>query len=188
MLTHKGTQTLETDRLILRRPMPDDAESMYRNWASDPEVTKYLTWQPHENVALTRALLTQWNEECAQENVYSWLIVPKALGEPIGSIAVVQTKESADAFEVGYCLGKTWWHKGIMTEAFSAVIDYLFREVGANRISAEHDTKNPNSGAVMRKCGLCYEGTLRAYGHNTQGICDLAVYAILRADCENNRT
>ena len=43
MLTHKGTQTIETSRLILRRAVREDAEPMFRNWASDPEVTKYLT-------------------------------------------------------------------------------------------------------------------------------------------------
>lgn len=182
MLTHKGTNSLETDRLLLRRPTPDDAESMYKNWASDPEVTKYLTWQPHENVAMTRSLLTMWSEECEKSDCYQWLIVPRSLGEPIGSIAVVRTKESTDAFEIGYCLGRAWWHKGIMSEAFSAVIDYLFREIGANRICAEHDTNNPNSGAVMRKCGLSYEGTMRCAGHNSQGICDLALYAILRSE------
>lgn len=46
MLTHKGTQLIETERLILRRAVIEDAEPMYRNWASDPEVTKYLTWHP----------------------------------------------------------------------------------------------------------------------------------------------
>lgn len=187
MLTHKGTQPLETSRLLLRRPTVEDAESMYKNWASDPAVTKFLTWKPHDNSALTRALLAMWSEECEKSDCYQWLIVPKGLAEPIGSIAVVCTKESTDAFEIGYCIGVPWWHKGIMSEAFSAVIDYLFREVGANRICAEHDTNNPHSGDVMRKCGLSYEGTMRSAGRNTQGICDLAVYAILRSDWENTR-
>ena len=47
MLIHKGTQTLETSRLTLRRVQRSDATSMFRNWASDPEVTKFLTWSPY---------------------------------------------------------------------------------------------------------------------------------------------
>ena len=43
-MRHCGTQLLETERLILRRFEIGDAEAMYRNWASDPDVTKYLTW------------------------------------------------------------------------------------------------------------------------------------------------
>ena len=50
MLTHKGTQTIETERLILRRALREDAEAMFRNWASDPEVTKYLTWPTYEKI------------------------------------------------------------------------------------------------------------------------------------------
>ena len=42
-MKHCGTQSIETERLVLRRFSIDDAEAMYRNWASDPEVTKYLT-------------------------------------------------------------------------------------------------------------------------------------------------
>ena len=63
MLTHKGTQTIVTDRLILRRAVMEDAEPMFRNWASDPEVTKYLTWPPHESVAVTQKILEGWVSE-----------------------------------------------------------------------------------------------------------------------------
>ena len=49
-MEHKGTVTLETPRLILRRLTLADAEPMYRNWASDPEVTKFLTWPTHSSV------------------------------------------------------------------------------------------------------------------------------------------
>lgn len=47
-MRHAGTQTLETDRLFLRQLLPEDAEQMYTNWASDPEVTRFLRWEPHK--------------------------------------------------------------------------------------------------------------------------------------------
>jgi ribosomal-protein-alanine N-acetyltransferase len=47
-MTHRDTVTLETERLILRRFEFDDAEAMYRNWANDPEVTKFMTWPTHD--------------------------------------------------------------------------------------------------------------------------------------------
>lgn len=59
-MKHCGTQLLETDRLILRRLVIEDAESMYYNWASDPEVTKFLTWPTHKNIDVTKALLNEW--------------------------------------------------------------------------------------------------------------------------------
>lgn len=52
-----GTKTIETKRLILRRFRIEDADDMYSNWASDPEVTKFLTWPTHESVEGTRELV-----------------------------------------------------------------------------------------------------------------------------------
>ena len=57
MLQHKGTQTIETSRLILRQARMEDAEVMFRNWANDAEVTKYLTWPPHGNMEVMKKVL-----------------------------------------------------------------------------------------------------------------------------------
>ncbi|MBQ9930584.1 MAG: GNAT family N-acetyltransferase [Oscillospiraceae bacterium] len=181
MLTHKGTKTIETTRLILRRAAREDAEAMFRNWASDQEVTKYLTWPTHENVETTQALLEGWAAEYTRDDYYHWMIVLKEIGEPIGSL-LVTTVGRAKSAHIGYCIGSPWWHKGIMSEALRAVMSYLFREVGYHRIESMHDPNNPHSGAVMRKCGMKYEGTARAADRNNQGICDAAYYAILRSE------
>ena len=187
MLTHKGTQTIETSRLLLRRAVREDAESMFHNWASDPEVTKYLTWPTYEKVETAYQILDLWASEYEKPNYYQWMIVLKELGEPIGSISVVRQNDRVEEAEIGYCIGSRWWHRGIMTEALNAVIVYLFTEVGMNRVAARHDPNNPHSGGVMRKCGMKYEGTHRACDRNNQGICDAAQYAILRSEWKRPR-
>ena len=187
MLSHKGTQPIETSRLILRRAVREDAEAMFRNWASDPEVTKYLTWPTYEKVETAYQILDLWASEYEKPDYYQWMIVLKELGEPIGSISVVRQNERVEEAEIGYCIGSRWWHRGIMTEALTAVIEYLFTEVGMNRVAARHDPNNPHSGGVMRKCGMKYEGTHRACDRNNQGICDAAQYAILRSEWKRPR-
>jgi ribosomal-protein-alanine N-acetyltransferase len=182
-MTHKGTFPLETERLILRRFTEADADAMFKNWSSDPEVSKFLTWQPHENKAVSESILHQWVSDYNNLYSYNWAIVPKTLNEPIGSISVVRSNMETETATIGYCIGKAWWHKGFITEAFTAVIKFLFEEVGVNRIEACHDPRNPNSGAVMKKCGLVYEGTNRQAGkNNMDGFCDEAWYAILYED------
>ncbi len=57
MLTHKGTQVLRTERLTLRPFRLSDAEAMFRTWANDERVTRFLTWQPHGTPEVTRTLL-----------------------------------------------------------------------------------------------------------------------------------
>ena len=178
MLKHKGTVRLETSRLILRRAQMEDAEPMFHNWANDKEVTKYLTWPPHSNIEVTQKVLESWVESYEKEDYYQWMIVLKEIHEPIGSI-MVSTVGRAQSAHVGYCIGKKWWHQGIMSETLKRVMDFLFDEVGYHRVEAMHDSNNPNSGKVMAKCGMKYEGTLRMADRNNQGICDACYYGLL---------
>ena len=178
-MRHGGTRQLETDRLILRPFRAEDGEAMFRNWAHDPEVTRYLTWQPHENAEASHAIAAMWEQESRKPESYQWAIVPRGQEEPIGSLSVVRMDEAVDAVELGYCIGRPWWGMGFTAEAVKAVIDYLIREVGAHRVAACHDVNNPRSGRVMEKAGMKKEGTLRASQRNNQGIVDVTVYSVL---------
>ncbi len=182
-MKHSGTMRLETKRLILRRFDLSDAEDAYHNWASDAEVTKFLTWPTHENIEATKGYM-QFNVDNYEKDIafYSWGIELKEIGQVIGGIGVVNINERAESVHIGYCIGKNYWNKGIMSEAFLAVIPYLFEVVGANRIDSRHDPRNPYSGKVMEKCGLTYEGTLRQSDRNNQGICDAAWYGLLKTE------
>lgn len=178
-----GTQRIETDRLILRRYKIEDADAMYKNWASDSEVTKFLTWQPHPSVDVSRSIIEDWLKEYSDKKYYQWAIVLKDNGnEPIGGISVVHMNEDISMVHIGYCLGRAWWRRGIMSEALKAVTDFMFDTVEVDRVESRHDPRNPNSGKVMQKCGMKYEGTLRSADWNNQGICDACYYALLRSE------
>ena len=186
-MKHSGTQTIETKRLILRRFQLSDCEAVFNNWAHDKDVTHFLTWPAHKDLSVTKMIVSDWVEQYKNSDFYQWAIVLKDSNEPIGSISVVNTDERCEAVEIGYCIGKKWWHQGITTEAFKGIIPYLFETVEANRIVGCHDPINKHSGQVMLKCGLQYEGTMRQASINNQGIVDLAVYAILRSDYEKRQ-
>lgn len=182
-MRHCGTKKLETERLILRRFVIEDAEAMYRNWASDSEVTKYLTWPPHDSVGTSKAVLNDWVARYSDESFYQWAIVPKEnRNQPIGSIGAVSLKEDISAAHIGYCIGRRWWHRGITSEALKAVMDFFFDEVEVNRVESRHDPRNSHSGMVMQKCGMKFEGTLRSSDRNNQGICDMCWYASLKSE------
>jgi ribosomal-protein-alanine N-acetyltransferase len=84
-------------------------------------------------------------------------------------------------------LGKHWWNKGIMSEALMELIKFFFEKVGVNRIELRHDPNNPNSGKVMAKCGMKFEGHLRQADKNNQGIVDTIYYGILAEDYFGNK-
>lgn len=184
-MKHLGTRKIETDRLILRRFTLDDAQAMYQNWACDPEVTKFLMWPTHSNIEVTRFVLTDWVASYENNDRYEWCITKKDDEVPIGSIGVVNINERANAMEIGYCISRNDWHQGIASEAMQAVMKYLLDEVGVDRIESRHDPRNRYSGAVMRKCGLKYEGTRVRADWNNSGICDTAMYGYVKGVTED---
>ena len=179
-MKHLGTKQIETERLLLRRFTVEDAPKMYENWASDGEVAKYLTWPAHKSADATAELLAVWTAAYEKMDCYNWCMQLKEDGELIGNISVVQIKEQIECAVIGYCIGRKYWHQGFTSEALKAVMDFLFDEVGVNRIEAYHDVRNPHSGQVMKKCGLLYEGTKIEAGFNTSGICDEVHYGLTK--------
>lgn len=181
-MKHRGTVRIETERLILRKFTEKDAAAVFRNWTSDDKVTEFLRWTTHKDMETTRRVLEEWAANSEREDFYQWAIEFKELGEPVGSISVVDRNERLNMLHIGYCIGSRWWHRGITSEAFSAIIPYLFETVGANRIESQHDPDNPNSGNVMKKCGLRYEGTRRQADYSNRGIVDACMYGLLREE------
>lgn len=187
-MNHIGTRELATERLTLRRFELEDAGHMFDNWESDPQVCRYLTWQPYESVEQVESVLKeQWLPDYAKPDNYLWAIELNEIEQPIGSIAAVKVDDDIEAVEIGYCIGRKFWNQGLMTEALGEIIRYFMEEVGAWRVCAEHDVDNPASGKVMKKCGMDYEGTLRRAGRNNTGICDLAVYAKVREEMQEDK-
>lgn len=182
-MQHTGTQTLTTDRLVLRQFNTNDGEAMYKNWASDQEVTKYFMWPTHSNVETSNKVLMDWIPLYVNPDHYQWAITVKTHGtEPVGTIAVVHKDDRVGMVHIGYCLGRAWWRQGITTEALRTVIHYFFTTTDVNRIESRYDPRNLDSGKVIRKCGMRFEGTMRECDWNNQGLCDASMYAILRKE------
>lgn len=181
-MKHLGTKRIETEHLILRKFTQDDAEDMFKNWASDNEVTKYLTWPAHSSVEVSKRLIDMWEKDSESLNYYQWCIELKERGEAIGSISIVHFNEDINAVEVGYCIGKNFWRHGLTSEAFGALIPFFFVEMQVNRIEARHDLNNPASGKVMEKCSLIREGIKLQGDKNNTGICDMVIYGLVKKD------
>ena len=180
-MKHSGTVPLQTERLTLRPFRTDDAAAMFKNWTNDDEVSKFLRWPTHESIEISEAVARDWESHNSDSDFYQWAICLQG-NEPIGSIGVVEQNERTKMLHIGYCIGRKWWRQGITSESLAAVIRYLFTTTDVNRIESLHDPLNPNSGKVMLKCGMKYEGTMRQADFSNQGICDAAMYSILREE------
>lgn len=98
-MEHKGTIRIETDRLVLKRHVLDDAEIMFKNWVTEKDVTKFLSWQPHKNVDETKQLLIDWIESYDKQDFYFWTIELKDSHELVGDISVVSLDEATESVE-----------------------------------------------------------------------------------------
>ena len=172
---------LTTPRLRLRKLTMRDAPDIYR-YSRDAEVARHVLWDAHRTVGDSRAYLRYMLRRYRGHEPASWGIEYRETGEVIGTIGFMWIQEDNAAAEVGYSLARDQWNRGLMTEALQAVIDYGFGRLNLNRIEAQHETTNPASGAVMRKCGMLHEGTLRGRLYNKGKYVDVDLYAILKRD------
>ena len=148
-MKHLGTKKLFTKRLILRRFELSDIVPMFNNWASDDEVTKYLTWRSHENIGVTNEVVSDWVSQYRDPRFYQWCIEFEA--QPIGSINAV---ENDGKWSIGYLIGRKWWGNGFMSEIVPVVVNFLLEDVGLDNVWAWHYTDNVISGKILRKCGF----------------------------------
>ena len=144
---------IKTDRLLLRHFKEDDAQAIFDNWAKDPEVTKYMSWNPHENVGVTQYILNIWLDEYLKPDTHRFGITLRDTGELIGGIDVVRYIDKKP--EIGYCLSKKYWNNGYMTEACTAFMEYLFDQ-GYKEILIEAEVRNIGSNRVIEKCGFTF--------------------------------
>ena len=148
--------TLETDRLILRPFRAEDAEPLYNGWASDPEVTKYLSWNTHQSIDETKYVIDMWIKEYENPERINFAIELKEGSELIGGIDIVGYVDGIP--EIGYNLARKHWNNGYMTEACRCVIDYLF-SIGYDEVLIEAITGNKGSIKVIEKCGGVFLST-----------------------------
>lgn len=188
ILQHKGTVTLRTNRLLLRRFLPGDEEAMFQNWTRDPMVSKFMRWAPHQSVQETQEFLGSILHRYQDAGFYRWAIVAEPFGAPIGTIALMPVCENDLCYEIAYCIGHSWWGNGYTAEALQAVLKFGFQEVGINRVEAYHSVNNPGSGRVMEKAGMQKEGFSRQKYLCSQGFQDCYLYGITRDLWLKNKT
>ena len=177
---------LETPDLTLRKPAMKDVKDIFQ-YASDPEVARYVLWDPHRNQSETRRFVRELRMRIRSGFPSSWVVELRETGTVIGTIGFVWYSSENRSAELGYSFSRNYWNRGYATQAFHAVIDVLFRYLPLNRLEAQYDIRNPASGRVMQKCGLRQEGILRNRMINKGEYVDVGICSILRSEWENSQ-
>lgn len=172
---------IETPRLLLRKLKPEDAADMFE-YASDPEVARDVTWEPHRSIEDSRGFINSVLQKYANKQTSEWGLVLKETGRLVGTCGFVWWKPEHARAEFGYALSSKYWGRGLMTEAAAAVMDFAFDKMKLHRLEARCIITNTASEKVMLKNGMKYEGLMRDVVYEKGGFKSLKVYSMLESE------
>lgn len=148
------TKEIVLKNVTLRALRLEDAQNIFDNYATDPQITKYVTWDVHKSVQDTTDYLKSVIDQYKSNNFYHWVIVDNQTSQVIGAVGEVASKQTEK--ELGWVISREYWNKGIMTNAVKAVIKFLFQNTSLEKLTAKFASKNVASGKVMQKAGMYF--------------------------------
>ena len=187
MLTHIGTDTIETERLILRKFKISDDEAMLKYWIADEKIQSLYSEPVYTTKAEVDELLEKYINSYQKNDYYRWAIIEKNSGECIGQIAYFLVDSKNNFAEIEYCIGSDFQCKGYATEATKAVIQYGFDKINLHKVQICTKTINKPSKRVIEKCGFTYEGTLRDYFYMDGEYVGLLYFSMLKSEFESKQ-
>ena len=150
-LREGSTPVLETERVVLRAPRPEDAKAIAR-LANDRRIAENTTRIPHPyHLGDAETFIDAVNKS---DGELAFLITLD--DEPIGACGLAKLDGTVP--DLGYWLGAPYWGNGYATEAARAVIDHAFTTLGYEVLQAGARVTNPASRRVLEKCGFQWTG------------------------------
>ena len=148
-------ETLATERLVLRPPVPADAEQLHR-LVNDWAVVRNLSRLPFP---YPRTLTDEWIASTAEQRSkgtgYHLVITGLEDGKElvIGCVGL-RLDISPDVANLGYWVGRQYWGHGVATEAVGRAARWALANLPVRRVEAHVAEDNPASSAVLRRIGL----------------------------------
>jgi ribosomal-protein-alanine N-acetyltransferase len=154
---------LKTERLILRKLVPDDAEALYRIY-HEPDVLKYFACAPPESIEVERAGIERHLGHYERHGFGLWATILRDSGELIGRCGLLAQKvDGADEVEVAYLLSPRFWGRGLASEAARTIRDFAFQSLGCSRLVSIIHPQNLASKRVARTIGMQFSRVTRLY-------------------------
>ncbi|QDK40743.1 hypothetical protein DOM21_04585 [Bacteriovorax stolpii] len=176
-------ESFETERLILRKVKQTDLNDIFE-YCQNPNVARYVTWEPHQTIADTQKFIDYAQSSYAKGAPEPMVLVLKddPKGKVIGSVGLIPASPKNRIFELAYALSEEHWGKGLVAEGSKAIINYAFNHFAIERLQCRCDVLNPQSSRVMEKLGMHYEGTLKASMYLKGKPRDMHMYSLVRSD------
>jgi ribosomal-protein-alanine N-acetyltransferase len=175
---------LTSERLLLRGYEPSDVDAIYA-YASDEEVTRYMSFERHRSPDDALGFLDQYVAPGYRAMQHEYAICLRERPDHvIGGVGARILSEQHQSYELGYLLGRAHWGVGLAPEAARLTLAQVFSATPAERIQASVFAENQRSHRVAARLGMQRDGVLRSSLCLRGRRWDLAVYSILRSEWE----
>ena len=145
-----GTVELWTERMILRRYRPEDADDLYRYLGTDPAMYEYSGWNPYATPEMARETVLGFIDRYDDEQTYSWVMdIDDVIVGTIGAYGY-----NDGQIEIGFSVVPGWQGRGLATEALEKVLEYLTENEGIPYVTAWCAAENVGSRRVLEKAGM----------------------------------
>ena len=153
-LTFTDLPELQSDRLVLRKVVREDADAYYRNLGSSTAVARGMLWNPHKDITESVFSVEKTLRRYDEGNCWRWAVSLKGSAELIGIIELLRFEDSGQSCSFAYMLGERFWGQGYGTELLRTAFRFAFEVLGVRIIRADHFEDNPASGRAMAKAGM----------------------------------
>jgi ribosomal-protein-alanine N-acetyltransferase len=169
-------------KVTIRKLKLSDAGELYKN-VNDKEIARWTLTIPYpypEEEAVKFIRKTHYQIKTNKGYVFG--IVLKDTGKIIGAIGLIKINWTHKNAEAGYWIGRSYWNRGLMTEAIELLLKFSFEQLQLHRVNAYVFTENITSKRVLEKNGFQREGEVREAIYKYETWKNLLIYGILQPD------
>lgn len=169
--------TLETERLILREIVMNDAEAIFQ-YANDEHVARFVTWPAHRTVEESRAFVAFVEGRRRTGGAHSWGLALKETGPIVGTCGFVGFDANGRTGKLGYAIKRSLWGRGLATEAAREVLVFAWKQLHLSRVDADVDADNGASKRVLEKLGFENKGLIHRGVEINNRVRDVELYSL----------
>ena len=145
-----GSAELRTERLVLRRYRPEDADDLYKYLGSDPVMYQYSGWNPYATPEMAKETVQRFIDSYRDEHFYGWIIDSDDV--LLGTIGAYDYRDGR--IETGFSIKRACWGRGYAAAALKKVLWYLTENEGIPCVTAWCASENTGSRKVLEKAGM----------------------------------
>ena len=179
---------IHTERLLLRAITKADAPAIFE-YARNPNVSHYTLWEPHLSLADSEKMISEYVLPSYSRGEPEPFGIERlsAPGKMVGTVGCFWVSKANECMELAYAISEDYWGQGLVAEAASAVLDYVFSELPVNRIQCRCKIENAPSLKVIKKLGFKEEGILRAEIKHRDRFWDMVYTSLLKSEWSNHQ-